>query len=133
MYCIINKMYQIYVSWLKYLFIDPPQEAKITSPDYKGENIDDAVKDFNMRIKHYKDMYEPLEEEGDKHLSFIRIFNQGEKYLVNRVHGKHFTTGGTNTGVVSGIPYSNSHRNFLSCEINPSHLVFMIFNFAQCI
>ena len=40
------------------------------------------------RIKHYEDMYEPLDEENDKELSFIKIFNQGEKFLVNRVNGK---------------------------------------------
>jgi len=41
------------------------------------------------RIKHYEAMYEPLDENTDKQLSFIKIFNQGEKYLVNRVHGEY--------------------------------------------
>lgn len=63
------------------------KEAKVTSPDYKDHNVDDALEDFKKRIKHYEDMYEPLDEETDKELSFIKIFNQGEKYLVNRVHG----------------------------------------------
>ena len=33
--------------------------------------------------------YEPLDEDYDSRYSFIRIFNQGEKFLVNRVQGKH--------------------------------------------
>ncbi|KAK2145758.1 hypothetical protein LSH36_660g06029 [Paralvinella palmiformis] len=63
------------------------KEAKVTSPDYRDHNVSDAVDDFLKRIKHYEAMYEPLDENTDKQLSFIKIFNQGEKYLVNRVHG----------------------------------------------
>ncbi len=66
---------------------------KVTSPDYKGEDYkvskDTAVEDFKMRIQHYEQSYEPLDEERDKHLSFIRIYNQGEKFLVNKVQGRN--------------------------------------------
>lgn len=51
-------------------------------------NKDEAVSDFKKRINHYESLYEPLHEEHDKEMSFIKIFNQGEKYLVNRVQGK---------------------------------------------
>ena len=60
---------------------------KITSPDYKGMDTDEAVKDFKQRICHYEMAYESIDEEGDKDLSFIKIFNQGEKFLVNKVQG----------------------------------------------
>lgn len=62
-------------------------EVKITSPDYLDMDKDAAVEDFRKRIKHYEDMYEPLDEKLDKVLSYIRIYNQGERFLVNRVRG----------------------------------------------
>ena len=69
------------------VFCTHPQEVKITSPDYKDMDKDAAVDDFIKRIHHYQMHYEPLDEVHDKELSFIRIYNQGEKFLVNRVQG----------------------------------------------
>ncbi|ELT99741.1 hypothetical protein CAPTEDRAFT_161796 [Capitella teleta] len=63
------------------------REVKVTSPDYMDMNKDDAVSDFKKRIHHYEMLYEALDEEHDKEMSFIKIYNQGEKYLVNRVQG----------------------------------------------
>ena len=60
---------------------------KVTSPDYNGINKDSAVDDFLMRIRHYESAYEPIDEKLDKDLSYIKIFNQGEKFLVNKVSG----------------------------------------------
>ena len=61
---------------------------KVSSPDYRGIELDDAVFDFKKRIESMKCEYETIDEERDRDLSFIKIFNQGEKYLVNRVQGK---------------------------------------------
>ena len=63
------------------------QEVKVTSPDYKDNDKDDALVDFKKRIAHYQDAYEPLDETYDKDLSFIKIYNQGMKFLVNKVQG----------------------------------------------
>ncbi|XP_074646867.1 6-phosphofructo-2-kinase/fructose-2,6-bisphosphatase-like isoform X2 [Tubulanus polymorphus] len=63
------------------------KEVKVTSPDYIGVNKDTAVQDFLERIKHYEDTYEPLDEQFDDDFSYIKIYNQGEKYLVNKVQG----------------------------------------------
>ena len=43
----------------------PSQTVKLTSPDYKGSNPDDAVKDFEQRIKNYELVYEPLDKDKD--------------------------------------------------------------------
>ena len=43
----------------------PLQTVKLTSPDYKGSNPDDAVKDFEQRIKNYELVYEPLDKDKD--------------------------------------------------------------------
>lgn len=66
------------------------QEVKVSSPDYRGIELNDAVFDFKQRIESMKCEYETIGEESDRHLSFIKIYNQGEKYLVNRVQGKTF-------------------------------------------
>lgn len=72
---------------MKTKFLNFLQEVKINSPDYVGVDKDMAVKDFVERIKHYEDYYEPIDEKKDKECSFIKIYNQGEKFLVNRVQG----------------------------------------------
>ena len=64
------------------------QEVKVTSPDYKGTMKDTAVDDFKKRIAHYESSYEAIDEEKDKDMSYIRIYNQGEKFLVNKVQGR---------------------------------------------
>lgn len=39
------------------------------------------------RIKHYEDVYEPMDEGLDRELSFIKVIDQGERYHVNRLRG----------------------------------------------
>ncbi|PIO58262.1 6-phosphofructo-2-kinase, partial [Teladorsagia circumcincta] len=48
-------------------------EVKINSPDYKGiMSHEDAKEDFLKRIENYKLQYEPLDQEEDEDLSFIK-------------------------------------------------------------
>ncbi|EDO34619.1 predicted protein [Nematostella vectensis] len=62
------------------------KEVKVFSPDYKEVDKEQAFNDFKERIKHYQAAYEPLTmEDGD--LSFIKIINAGEQYLVNNIDG----------------------------------------------
>jgi hypothetical protein len=63
------------------------KEVKIYSPDYKNVDSKTAVEDFHERIRLYELMYEEIDEKLDKHLSFIKIYNVGERFLVNRVIG----------------------------------------------
>ncbi|KAH0628868.1 hypothetical protein JD844_010469 [Phrynosoma platyrhinos] len=60
-------------------------QVKLTSPDYKDCNRDEVVEDFLKRIECYQKTYEPLDDELDSSLSYIKIFNVGSRYLVNRV------------------------------------------------
>ncbi|XP_061178710.1 6-phosphofructo-2-kinase/fructose-2,6-bisphosphatase 4-like isoform X2 [Saccostrea echinata] len=62
-------------------------EVKVCSPDYIGMNKDEAVEDFMRRIEHYNNMYESLDHNKDKDLSYIQIFNQGERFLVHKLAG----------------------------------------------
>lgn len=63
------------------------KEVKVNSPDYKDMDTDEALQDFMVRITHYEQVYNPLDEEKEKHLSFMKIYNAGEKVLVHRHEG----------------------------------------------
>lgn len=63
------------------------REVKIHSPDYVNMKQDEALNDFLHRIEHYKLTYQTLNEEFEGHLSFMKIFNAGEKVLVHRHEG----------------------------------------------
>uniref|UniRef100_A0A8C2BZV2 6-phosphofructo-2-kinase/fructose-2,6-biphosphatase 4a n=1 Tax=Cyprinus carpio TaxID=7962 RepID=A0A8C2BZV2_CYPCA len=61
------------------------KQVKLGSPDYTHCNTEEAVADFMKRIKCYENSYQPLDEELDGDLSFIKIIDVGRRYLVNRV------------------------------------------------
>lgn len=63
------------------------REVKIHSPDYADMKQDEALNDFLHRIEHYKSTYQTLNEDVEGHLSFMKIFNAGEKVLVHRHEG----------------------------------------------
>ncbi|NWZ30117.1 F26L bisphosphatase, partial [Asarcornis scutulata] len=63
------------------------QQVKLSSPDYKGCAPEEVVADFLQRIECYKATYEPLDEQLDSGLSYIKIFDVGVRYLANRVQG----------------------------------------------
>ena len=56
-----------------------PSQVKVTSPDYVKCNEDEVVRDFKARIQHYVDQYETLDEALEPDISFLKIFNAGEK------------------------------------------------------
>ncbi|XP_060714541.1 6-phosphofructo-2-kinase/fructose-2,6-bisphosphatase 4a isoform X2 [Tachysurus vachellii] len=60
-------------------------QVKLGSPDYTDCNTEQAVEDFMKRIKCYENSYQPLDEDLDRELSFIKIIDVGRRYLVNRV------------------------------------------------
>ncbi|XP_053377618.1 6-phosphofructo-2-kinase/fructose-2,6-bisphosphatase 4-like isoform X4 [Mercenaria mercenaria] len=62
-------------------------EVKVCSPDYLGMDKNEAVEDFMQRIEHYRQNYQSMDYTYDKDLSFIQIFNQGERFLVNKLAG----------------------------------------------
>ncbi|XP_055531441.1 6-phosphofructo-2-kinase/fructose-2,6-bisphosphatase isoform X3 [Wyeomyia smithii] len=62
-------------------------EVKVSSPDYRNMNMDEALSDFRLRIEHYQERYEPLDEEIEKMLSYMKIYNTGEKVVVHKHEG----------------------------------------------
>nr|CAH0113233.1 unnamed protein product [Daphnia galeata] len=63
------------------------RQVKITSPDYANMDKEAAVEDFLQRIDHYHDQYQTLDEVEEDGLSFMKIFNTGEKVLVHKHEG----------------------------------------------
>nr|XP_046240548.1 6-phosphofructo-2-kinase/fructose-2,6-bisphosphatase 4a isoform X2 [Scatophagus argus] len=60
-------------------------QVKLGSPDYTNCNTEEAVEDFMKRIKCYENSYETLDEVLDSDLSYIKIMDVGQRFLVNRV------------------------------------------------
>uniref|UniRef100_A0A6A7G6N2 6-phosphofructo-2-kinase/fructose-2,6-bisphosphatase-like isoform X1 n=2 Tax=Hirondellea gigas TaxID=1518452 RepID=A0A6A7G6N2_9CRUS len=63
------------------------KEVKLNGPDYRGMNPEDALNDFLQRIRHYEENYEPLDEHLEQNLSYMKIYNTGEKVLVHKHSG----------------------------------------------
>ncbi len=63
------------------------RSVKVNSPDYVGFTPDDVVSDFKERIHHYVSAYQTIDEKFEPGLSFIKIFNAGQKVLVHKHEG----------------------------------------------
>lgn len=63
------------------------KEVKVSSPDYYNMNTELVVRDFLQRIEHYEERYQPIDEETESHLSFLKIYNAGKKTVVYNNEG----------------------------------------------
>ena len=62
-------------------------DVKVHSPDYDNMDKEEALSDFLQRIEHYNEVYIPMAEEHESHLSFMKVVNAGEKLIINRHEG----------------------------------------------
>lgn len=60
-------------------------DVKLKSPDYEGQNPDDAVADFIQRIKNYEKVYEPIDKEVESDLSHIQMINFNSKVVIHSI------------------------------------------------
>lgn len=63
------------------------QEVKIRSPDYELVDQEVAFKDFMKRIDEYKKVYQTIDDIVEANHSFMKIYNSGERVIVNRHRG----------------------------------------------
>ncbi|CAB4057069.1 6-phosphofructo-2-kinase/fructose-2,6-bisphosphatase 2,6-phosphofructo-2-kinase/fructose-2,6-bisphosphatase 4,6-phosphofructo-2-kinase/fructose-2,6-bisphosphatase 1,6-phosphofructo-2-kinase/fructose-2,6-bisphosphatase,6-phosphofructo-2-kinase/fructose-2,6-bisphosphatase 3 [Lepeophtheirus salmonis] len=89
---VIEKGFKLYFLWSPFVMTKKIINAnirtvKISSPDYVHFSEDQVVEDFRKRIKHYECIYETIDEEMEPNLSFMKIFNAGEKVLVHKHEG----------------------------------------------
>ncbi|XP_057686016.1 6-phosphofructo-2-kinase/fructose-2,6-bisphosphatase-like [Corythoichthys intestinalis] len=61
------------------------KQVKFGSPDYVNRSMEEAMEDFVQRIECYKSSYSPIDDEKDRKLSYIKIYEVGKRYLVNLV------------------------------------------------
>ncbi|WFD37014.1 Fructose-2,6-bisphosphatase [Malassezia cuniculi] len=64
-------------------------DVKVRSgdPDYRGMSREQAREDFLRRIKHYEDVYEPLDVDGsERHLSYCKLVDRGRSTTLNLVN-----------------------------------------------
>ncbi|KAI9999618.1 hypothetical protein NQD34_018340 [Periophthalmus magnuspinnatus] len=67
------------------IIIENIKQVKFGSPDYADREFEEAMEDFVQRIDCYRASYMPIDDEKDRKLSYIKIFDVGSRYLVNRV------------------------------------------------
>jgi 6-phosphofructo-2-kinase len=61
---------------------------KLFSPDYVGMDPNDAISDFQQRMKNYDKAYVPLgESEEEKSWAYIKVINVGEKIITAHLRG----------------------------------------------
>ncbi|KAI9777326.1 MAG: Fructose-2,6-bisphosphatase [Geoglossum umbratile] len=59
-------------------------EVKTTSPDYVGQDPEDAAQDFLNRIRNYEKVYETIDEEEDA-FTYIQLIDVGKHCIINQI------------------------------------------------
>ena len=59
-------------------------EVKTTSPDYKGQDPEEAAKDFRNRIRNYEKVYETIDED-EKDLTYAKLIDVGKQVIINQI------------------------------------------------
>ena len=59
-------------------------EVKTTSPDYKGQDPDDAARDFRNRIRNYEKVYETIDED-EKDMTYVKLIDVGKQVIINQI------------------------------------------------
>ncbi|KAK4186492.1 6-phosphofructo-2-kinase-domain-containing protein [Podospora australis] len=62
------------------------RDVKTTSPDYQGQDPEQAALDFRNRIRNYEKVYKTINADGDEeHLTYLKIMNVGKQVIINRI------------------------------------------------
>jgi 6-phosphofructo-2-kinase/fructose-2,6-biphosphatase 2 len=59
-------------------------EVKTTSPDYKGQDPEEAAQDFRNRIRNYEKIYQTIDDE-ESDLTYLKLMNVGKQCIINRI------------------------------------------------
>jgi 6-phosphofructo-2-kinase / fructose-2,6-biphosphatase 2 len=59
-------------------------EVKTTSPDYQGQDPEEAAKDFRERIKMYEAVYQTLDED-EADMTYCKLIDVGSQVIINRI------------------------------------------------
>lgn len=62
------------------------RDVKTTSPDYVGQDPEQAALDFRNRIRNYEKVYKSINSDEDEdHLTYLKIMNVGKQVIINRI------------------------------------------------
>lgn len=59
-------------------------EVKTTSPDYAGQDPEEAAQDFRNRIRNYERVYETIDED-EQDMTYVKLINVGSQIIINRI------------------------------------------------
>ena len=59
-------------------------EVKTISPDYAGQNPEEAARDFRERIRNYEKVYETIDED-EADLTWVKLIDVGSQVIINKL------------------------------------------------
>ncbi|KAF2116568.1 fructose-2,6-bisphosphatase-like protein [Lophiotrema nucula] len=59
-------------------------EVKTTSPDYVGQDPEEAAADFRNRIRNYEKVYQTIDED-ERDLTYVKMINVGKQVIINQI------------------------------------------------
>lgn len=59
-------------------------EVKTTSPDYVGQDPEEAARDFRNRIRNYEKVYQTIDED-EADMTYVKLINVGSQVIINRI------------------------------------------------
>ncbi len=60
------------------------RNTKLHSPDYADLSPDEAVRDFLLRVSHYKSVYQTVDDDEGR---YVKLIDEGRKVVVHRIDG----------------------------------------------
>ena len=59
-------------------------EVKTTSPDYVGQDPEEAARDFRNRIRNYEKVYQTIDED-EAHMTYVKLIDVGKHVIINKL------------------------------------------------
>jgi 6-phosphofructo-2-kinase/fructose-2,6-biphosphatase 2 len=59
-------------------------EVKTTSPDYVGQDPEEAAADFRNRIRNYEKVYQTIDED-EQDLTYVKLIDVGKQVIINQI------------------------------------------------
>jgi 6-phosphofructo-2-kinase/fructose-2,6-biphosphatase 2 len=59
-------------------------EVKTTSPDYVGQDPEEAAKDFRNRIRNYEKVYQTIDED-ESNMTYVKLIDVGKHVIINKL------------------------------------------------
>jgi 6-phosphofructo-2-kinase/fructose-2,6-biphosphatase 2 len=59
-------------------------EVKTTSPDYVGQDPEEAAQDFRNRIRNYEKVYQTIDED-EADLTYVKLIDVGKHVIINQI------------------------------------------------